>query len=93
MVVPAADSGAKNIYVMALVGGGWYYTTPAAWNPFQGAAQPLFSATAPAVLTFNILDEMDLSALPVGTEIYVGYGDTLDQLVQRASYGKVFTLN
>lgn len=96
MVMPVADSGTKNIYVMARVGNGWYYKTPMTWNPLQGqlsTAQPLFSATAPAVLTFNILDDMDMSPLPVGTEIYIGYGDTLDQLVQRANYGKIFTLN
>lgn len=93
MVVPAADSGVKNIYVAARVGSGWYYKTPAAWSPLLGSAQPLFSATAPAVLTFNILDNMDLSALPAGTEIYIGYGDTLEQLVQRTSYAKVYILN
>ncbi|MFA7242977.1 MAG: matrixin family metalloprotease [Sulfuricellaceae bacterium] len=96
MVMPVADSGKKNIYVMARVGNGWFYKTPMTWNPLQGAlntAQPLFSATAPAVLTFNILDDMDMSSLPVGTEVYIGYGDTLDELVQRANYGKIFMLN
>jgi len=93
VVMPVADSGMKNIYVAARVGAGWYYKTPAAWSPLLGSAQPLFSASAPAVLTFNILDGMDLSVLPAGTEIYIGYGDSLEQVVQRASYGKVFTLN
>lgn len=96
MVMPVADSGTKNIYVMARVGNGWYFKTPMTWNPLTGqlsTARPLFSVTAPAVLTFNILDELNMSSLPVGTEVYIGYGDNLDQLVQRSSYAKVFTLN
>lgn len=96
MMMSVADSGTKNVYVMARVGNSWYYKTPMTWNPLQGqlsSARPLFTATAPAVLTFNVLDESDMSSLPVGTEIYIGYGDNLDQLVQRSTYGKVFTLN
>lgn len=92
VVIPSTESGAKNVYVVAQVGTALFYKTAGAWSALQGGIQPLFSTTAPAVATFNILDAMDLSALPAGTVVYVGYGDNLDQVVQNVSFGKVFTL-
>lgn len=91
-VIPSSESGTKNVYVVAQVGTALFYKTAGTWNALQGGAQPLFSTAAPAVATFNVFDAMDLSGLPVGTTVYVGYGDNLDQVVQKSSYGKVFTL-
>lgn len=91
-VIPATESGTKNVYVVAQVGTAMFYKTAGAWNAMQGSIQPLFSTAAPAVATFNILDAMDVSILPVGTVIYVGYGDNLDQVVQKSAFGKVFSL-
>ncbi|MBS4095590.1 MAG: matrixin family metalloprotease [Sulfuricella sp.] len=91
-VIPSSESSSKNVYVVAQVGTALFYKTAGAWNALQSTAQPLFSTAVPAVATFNIIDAMDVNFLPVGTVIYVGYGDNLDQVVQKASFGKVFTL-
>lgn len=89
MVMPNTDTGLKNIYIVARVGTGWFYKSPAGWG--QSPA-PLLSVTAPAVLALNVLDSVDVSGLPAGTEVYAGYGESLDQVVATGRYGKIFTL-
>ena len=87
------DTGLKNIYIVARVGAGWFYKSSAGWAQLQnGAALPLLSVTAPAVLALNVLDSVDVSGLPAGTEVYAGYGESLDQVIATGRYGKIFTL-
>lgn len=87
------DSGPKNIYIVARVGAGLFYKSPAGWAQLQnGVALPLLSVTAPAVVALNVLDSVDVSGLPAGTEIYAGYGESLDQVVATGRYDKIFTL-
>lgn len=87
MVLP--DTGPKNIYIVARVGAGWFYKSPAGWGQMP---VPLLSVTAPAVVALNVLDSVDVSGLPAGTEVYAGYGESLDQVIATGRYGKIFTL-
>lgn len=87
MVMP--DAGLKNVYIVARVGTGWFYKSPAGWGQVPA---PLLSVTAPAVVALNVLDSVDVSGLPAGTEVYAGYGESLDQVVATGRYGLIFTL-
>lgn len=92
VAIPSSESGSKNVYVVAQVGSSMFFKTAGGWAPLEAGIQPLFSTTAPAVATFNVLDAMNVTGLPSGTVIYAGYGDNLDQVVQKSTFGKVLTL-
>lgn len=88
VTLPTQDSGAKNIYVAVQLGGTFYYRLPTGWSVSPGA---LLQVTAPAVTAFSVLDGLDVNSLPSGTTLYIGYGSSLEQLVQSGRYAAVYT--
>lgn len=91
-VIP--EPGAQSLYILARVGGSWYYKSPSGWGLWQGGAAPapLLTVTAPAMVTLKVLNGVDVSGLPTGTEVYAGYGGSFDGMVAAARYGRIFTM-
>ncbi len=88
------EEGGQSLYILARVGAGWYYKSPSGWGAWQGGAAPppLLTVTAPAMVTLKVLNGIDASGLPTGTEVYAGYGGSFDAMVAAARYDKIFTL-
>lgn len=81
------DSGNLKVYVAALIGSALYFKTAGGWS---STADALFSLPAPGAASFNVFEGLDVRSLPTGTQIYVGYGTQLDQMVQQGRYGLVY---
>lgn len=90
----AGDVGqTRQVFVAALVGAQWYVRSPAGWQPWNGGAMPAFSTRVlPANLNLQVLDgSLDLTGL-VGTGIYAGYGVDAAEMIAKARYALVHTL-
>lgn len=83
VLTEAAEQG---VYVAALVGGTAYFRTAGGWST---QPVPLASARGPAVVTLDVLRNLDVRGVPPGSALYVGYGRTLDEVVSRGQYALV----
>lgn len=92
VVIP--DSGEQSLYILARAGDGWYYKSTSGWGLWQGGNAPpaLLTVDAPATVSLKVLNGVDVSGLPSGTEVYAGYGGSFESMVATARYGKIFTL-
>lgn len=88
ITLPTQDAGQKNIYVAALVGSTFYFRTANGWSTSPDA---LLQVSAPSVVAFSIFDGFDTTLLPAGTAIFVGYGASVDQVIQQGRYAQVYT--
>jgi len=87
VTLPTQDAGQKNIYVAVLVGSTFYFHTASGWGT---TPDPLMQVSAPAVAAFSIFDGFDTSMLPAGTAVYIGYGASVDQVIQQGKYAQVY---
>lgn len=88
------DSGPQSLYILARAGDGWYYKSTSGWGLWQGGRAPpaLFTVDAPATVSLKVLNGVDVSGLPSGTEVYAGYGGSFESMLATARYEKIFTL-
>lgn len=86
--IQIAQTGPMKIYQAALVGSKWYYRTRQGWSDIPAELSTL---TAPGAITFSALTAMDIRWLPAGTTLYVGYGTSLEDVVNRGQYKLVQT--
>jgi len=81
--IQSSVNGAQGIYVAALAGGRFIFRHDSGWDTTPA---PLLTFNGPAAINFDILRGIDTRLLPAGTALFVGYGSTLDAVVQRNQY-------
>lgn len=95
-VEPAtADNGKTgSLYIWALNNGSWYFLTAAGWRPWNNEEiPPVYRMGALSRQTLPVLDgSLDVSSL-VGTEVYVGYGLNLQDMLSGSKYTKIHTIS
>lgn len=88
----AADVGRSGqLFVAARrADGQWVALQPQGWLPVQGAVPPYASVTLGSH-RIELVRDADLSGLD-GTEVYAGCGTSLDDMLTRESYARVYTV-
>jgi hypothetical protein len=81
-------SALQGVFVAAQMAGTLYFRTTAGWST---TAAPLFSVQAPAVVSLDLVRNLDVRSLPAGTQLYVGHGRNLDEVVRLSQYRLVRT--
>lgn len=91
LVAPAAaDRGRTgSIFVAARTPDrGWYFLTPTGFVGWIGGAMPAYFSGALQDMSLSILDgTLDLREL-IGTDLYIGYGTTADEMLRAGRYVK-----
>lgn len=87
VTLPVQDAGERNIYVAVALGSSFIFRVPGGWST---TPLPLLAVTAPAVAAFSLLDGLDTRGLPSGTAIYLGYGRSVEDVVQTGRFGEVY---
>lgn len=78
-----AQSGQFGFYVLVVLNGQTLFRTPSGWTT---SVQPLLTVQAPAVVTLDLLRNVDLRLAPAGTALYVAYGRTPEEAVSQNQY-------
>ncbi|WP_284618171.1 hypothetical protein [Aquabacterium humicola] len=88
-----ADVGRSGqLYVAALLPDGrWLGFTAAGWVPVTGAAFPAYQQVTLGTHTVALLQLADLRAYD-GTQLFAGYGSSVDDLLARQAYARVHTV-
>lgn len=89
-----ADKGKSgNIYVGVRYNDLWHFLTSNGWQLWSGGELPVFRSTLLSPQTLPILDgREDVSSL-VGSEIYIGYGNDLQDMQSLGKYNRVYTIS
>ena len=71
----------------------WFCYTPNGWQPLVGASYVPFmtGVAAGTTLRLSLLENVDLNSLPKA-EVYVGYGTSVDEMIQSARYKGVVAI-
>lgn len=96
LTVASADVGASgHIYVAAKVGNAWYFNDGSAWQANNlvnlDSLPAFFTGNLQSTHTLTVLENITISGL-AGTELYVGYGKSATEMVQKQQYQKIYTL-
>lgn len=92
LTVASADVGKQGaIYVAARVGSAWYFNNGSSWVLFAGAYPAFYSGTLASSHTLNILSGLNVSGI-CGSPIYVGYGTSVQDMINKSQYKTVYTL-
>ncbi len=96
-ITPATADVGKQVYVYLaarLPNGAFFIRHGANWEPLSSPIAPINPNLAPATASMEvpIVSGIDLSGL-VGTEIYMGYGASDAEMLQKSTFGKVYTLH
>ena len=91
--VGTADRGkAGQLFVAARLPDGRLYARSAnGWQAIGSGQIPLFAHATLGTHTFDVLSNMDVSALS-GTDVYVGYGVNAADMLARQAYTRVHTI-
>ena len=90
----AADNGKQgSIFVAGLVPQlGWYFLTPGGFVSWTGGEMPAYYSGLLQDTTLSILDgSMDLLDY-LGTDFYIGYGSSADEMLRARRYIKGSTV-
>jgi hypothetical protein len=94
-VIPAAaDTGrVGSIYVAALIPvWGWYFLTPSGFVAWNGGDMPALATGILQDTAFQVLDgSLDVSEY-IGTDVYLGYGTSADEMLAARRYVKASTI-
>ncbi|AUI69627.1 hypothetical protein [Beggiatoa leptomitoformis] len=90
--VPSKDVGTYgSIYVAAQVGDVWYVHDKTSWVPYTDDFPAYSSGTLASTHALNILSGINAAAL-CGAAIYAGYGQNVQDMLQKNQYKKVYTV-
>ncbi len=81
-----------NVYLAAKVGSAWFAHNGADWVSWSGGSLPIYSVGPLANRSIVVVRNANLSAL-VGTQIYVGYGRSENDMLAYRKYGLVYTVS
>ena len=89
--IDGADAGRNgNVYLAAAVGNALFLHNGASWVPWSGGPLPIYSVGLLANQSIELVRNADLSAF-VGTQIYVGYGLSENDMLANRKFGLVYT--
>ncbi len=96
LTITSVDVGTNgHIYAAAKVGNTWYFNDSRSWQANNLTAldslPAFFTGNLQSTHTFTVLENINISGL-AGTELYVGYGKTATEMVQKQQYQKIYTL-
>jgi hypothetical protein len=67
----------------------WFCMTPNGWEPLAGTYVPVVTGIAAGTtLRISLISGVDLNSLPK-SEVYVGYGTSVTEMIQSARYKAV----
>ncbi len=80
-----------NVYLAAMVGSAWFAHNGADWVQWSGGSLPVYAVGPLANRSIEVVRNADLSTL-VGTQVYVGYGLSENDMLTYGKYGLVYTI-
>lgn len=80
-----------NIYLAADTSAGWYIHNGTSWVLWSSGALPVYSAGALSSGSFDVVRNVDMSFLG-GTQVYVGYGLSENDMLANSKFGLVYTV-
>lgn len=91
-----ALASGQQVFLLARVPGSpdaWFQLNPnRAWLPFDGQFTPFYSAAGDGQIKLPFLSRLSVLGLPRDTELYLGIGSTVDDMVMNRRYCGFFTL-
>lgn len=90
--VASADIGTQgSVFLAAQVANTWYVHNGSQWVVYNIDFPAYYTGTLQATHTVSIFSGQDVQAF-CGADIYVGYGNSLQAMLDKSQYQKVYTL-
>jgi serine protease len=81
------------LYAGARIGSQWYFYSGGSWLAWTGGRFPsLGTVETSGPMVFSIARDLNVSGI-IGTEVYVGYGQSQADMVDKQKYGLIYTIH